>query len=271
MRALKDIFNEDNRRPRTIRTDRGSEFRNAVVSKFLKDEQIGQYFTSNQSQAAYIERCWKTIKKRMTKYMQDRKTWKYINILQDLVTGYNNTYHSILRVAPNDVNANNQLEIEYNQMESRQKREPQKRAPIRRHSVDIVPTDTETNRKFLFRAGDPVRISLRPEKLRTEYGHRWSTEIFYIRSRNMRNDIPVYKVRDADGEVLFGSFYSEELQKVAEPEKDKLYDIDRIIKERVVVDAQGRKKKEYFVSFKGYHSKFNQWLPESAIKKFSSS
>ncbi len=268
--GLKSIFDEDGRRPRTIRTDRGSEFTNAVVSKYLSDEGIGQSFTSNQSQAAYIERCWKSIKKRMTKYMQDRRTWKYIDVLQDLVKGYNSTFHSVLKAAPNDVNANNKLEIEYNQLESRTRRKKKKtkRRP-KQAFVDIVDSEADAPRKFLFRLGTPVRISLKPDKLSREYTERWSTEIFHIRSRKMRNGVPVYKVRDSEGEVLFGSFYTEELQRVEEPKADKLYDIDKIIRERVSVDSRGKKTKEYFVSFKGYHSKFNQWLPESAIKKFS--
>ena len=88
--ALKDIFNADGRRPRAIRTDRGSEFTNATVSKFLQTKKIGQSFTSNQSQAAYIERCWKSLKKRMTKYFfktgKLSSTWTFCKILSKATT-----------------------------------------------------------------------------------------------------------------------------------------------------------------------------------------
>ncbi len=255
--ALKDIFRADGRRPRSVRTDRGSEFTNATVSKFLQTEKIGQSFTSNQSQAAYIERCWKSLKKRMTKYFQDRETFKYLDILQDLVEGYNSTNHSAIGMTPNEVTKDNQLEVEYNQLESQRKRLGKKY---------VSPSKRKTP-AFKFKVGTPVRISLRSEKFATEYDQRWSTEIFFIHSRRVRNDLPVYKVRDGEGEVLFGSFYTAELQQVELPRKDKFYDINKIIRERVTFDKKGKRKKEFLVNFKGYPSKFNQWIPENQIRQ----
>ncbi len=266
VRALKDIFAQDGRKPRTIRSDRGSEFTNNLVSRFLETENIGQSFTSNLSQAAYIERCWKSLKKRTVKYMQDKRTWKYINILQDLVAGYNDTHHSSLGMRPNDVTSGNRLEVEYIQLERRKKRAPKPRARSKiPQEAGILPLVPGKEPKFIFDAEDHVRISLRPEKLSSEYKQRWSTEVFVVRSRRIRNGIPVYKVKDLDGDGLIGSFYAQELQKVAEPRKDAYYDVDKVLKERVV-EKNGKKQKEYFVSFTGYHNKFNQWVSEAAVK-----
>ncbi len=258
VKALTDIFKQDSRHPRTIRTDRGSEFTNATVSKFLKENKIGQSFTSNQSQAAFIERCWKSVKKRMTKYFQDRGTFRYIDMLQNLVVGYNSTIHSSLGMAPKDVSKENELEVEYNQMEARRKRSGKKAVSPNQQPKSVV---------FKFKIGTPVRLSLRPEKITSEYVQKWSTEIFFIHSRRERDGIPVYKVKDGEGEVLFGSFYTGELQRVSLPKKDKMYDIDKIVRERVTFNKKGKKKKEYLVSFRGYPSKFNQWIPENQVKR----
>ncbi len=276
VQALKEIFAQDGRRPRTIRTDRGSEFTNRTVSRFLSGEKIGQSFTSNLSQAAYIERCWKSLKKRTVKYMQDKRTWNYLPILQDLVRGYNDTHHSALGMRPNDVTSQNRMEVEYIQLERRNKRARRRgRRAVSKQpttaaepSGGILPERPLKEPKFIFDADDYVRISLRPEKLSSEYKQRWSTEVFVVRSRRMRNGIPVYKVKDLDGEGLIGSFYAQELQKVEEPRKDAYYDVDRVLDERVV-EKGGKKSKEYFVSFTGYHPKFNQWLPESSVKDLS--
>ncbi len=160
-------------------------------------------------------------------------------------------------MTPDEITKDNQLEVEYNQLELRGKRlgkkyvSPSQRKPL----------------TFKFKVGTPVRISLQSEKFATEYDQRWSTEIFFIHSRRVQNDLPVYKVRDSEGEVLFGSFYTAELQQVKLPTKDKLYDINKIIRERVTFDKKGKCKKEFLVNFKGYPSTFNQWIPENQIKR----
>ena len=99
----------------------------------------------------------------------------------------------------------------------------------------------------------------------SEYDERWSKEIFYVDSRKIRDGLDVYKIRDEDGEVLIGNFYRQELQRVKPAEKDKVYDIKKIIKSRTVQDKKGVERKEFFVSFVGFPAKFNQWVPESAV------
>ena len=59
-------------------------------------------------------------------------------------------------------------------------------------------------------------------------------------------------------EKLIGSFYDLELQKV--DELGETFEIDQIIRTKIV-----NKKKQYFVSWKGYPNSFNSWVPESDI------
>ncbi len=272
--SLKEIFEEAGTKPCSIRSDRGSEFTNSVVTEFLQNQSVGHSFTSNLSQAAFIERCWKSLKKRMMKYMKDKETTRYIDILQDLVTGYNNTHHSVIGMTPNEVKAKSHAQVAYNMIRDRARRNGKKLkikkegGGYRQKTIDELLVEMKRKRKpFLFRLGMKVRISLRPEKIVSEYTERWSKEIFTIRRRRYRNGIPVYKIRDEDGEVLKGTFYTKELQLVKEDKKDKLYDIKEIVKERVVRDAKGRSKKEYLVSFVGFPAKFNQWIPEGNVKE----
>lgn len=61
--------------------------------------------------------------------------------------------------------------------------------------------------------------------------------------------MPVYKLKDGAGEILDGTFYEAELQKVIK--KDDVY--------RVVKVLRKRKRKgvvEYLVKWKGYPDKF---------------
>ena len=288
IKALKIILEKSKRQPRTIRSDRGSEFVNSVVQAFLKDANIGQTLTSNQSQAAFIERCWKSIKKRIVKYMEDKRTSRYIDVIQDVVTGYNKTHHSVIGMAPDDVSLKNDLLVEYNQMLYRKKKEakpnfPPKitKSPTSQHSTkhfnqktnltsdDIIPSKPmPKKKKIVYPVNIPVRIALRRNKIVSEYDERWSKEIFYINNRKLRGGIDVYQIRDSEGDVLIGWFYRPELQRVQEAKKDKLYDIKKIIKTRVIKDKAGKEHKQFFVSFVGFPSKFNQWVSEDAMSVF---
>ena len=270
VKALKEIFQEAGTIPRTIRSDRGSEFTNSVVTEFLKEEGVGHSFTSNLSQAAFIERCWKSLKKRMVKYMQDRNTKAYIGVLQDLVKGYNNTFHSAIGMTPNEVKTETHARAAYNMIRNKERRRPKKKVQTegkggQRNIAEMLKHPPKLG-VFKFDIGTKVRISLRPSNLVSEYAERWSKEIFTVQARKFRNGIQVYKVVDDEGEVLVGSFYAQELQRVTEPKKDKLYDVKEILKERTVTDSKGKKKKEYLVSFVGFPRKFNQWIPQSDVK-----
>ena len=289
VKALKMILESSGRQPRTIRSDRGSEFVNSVVQTFLKEKKIGQTLTSNQSQAAYIERCWKSIKKRMVKYMEDKRTSRYIDVVQDLVTGYNKTHHSVIGMAPDAVSLKNDLLVEYNQMLYRKKKEPKPNLLCKeikseqKHFTQNNPSTKTTNitndpviptkpkpkkKRFLYSVNTAVRIALRRNKIVSEYDERWSKEIFYINNRKLRGGIDVYQIRDSEGDVLIGWFYRLELQRVQEAKKDKLYDIKKIIKTRVIKDTSGQENKQFLVSFVGFPSKFNQWVSEDAMAVF---
>ena len=78
-------------------------------------------------------------------------------------------------------------------------------------------------------------------------------------SRSSRQ-VPVYKLKDEAGEILDGTFYDEEIQKVIK--EDDVYRVEKAFcmrKRKGVV--------EYFVKWKGYSDKFNSWVAESDISK----
>ena len=72
--------------------------------------------------------------------------------------------------------------------------------------------------------------------------------------------MPVYKLKDDAGEILDGTFYEAELQKVI-----KVDDVYRV--EQVLRKQKRKRVVEYFVKWKGYPDKFNSWVVESDISK----
>ena len=72
-----------------------------------------------------------------------------------------------------------------------------------------------------------------------------------------------YKIKDLEGEVVKGTFYSHELQRV---EKEQIYEIDSVLDHRK--RKIGKKwVKEIKVHWKGYPSKFDSWILESDLVK----
>lgn len=60
--GLKSVFHSG-RKPDTLRTDKGSEFKNRWVKTFLKKEGVYTIYTQNETKANYAERVIRTIKK----------------------------------------------------------------------------------------------------------------------------------------------------------------------------------------------------------------
>jgi hypothetical protein len=84
--------------------------------------------------------------------------------------------------------------------------------------------------KFNFKVGDSVRISRTKMVFEKGYEKNWTREIFFIHQCIPRNP-PVYQVVDADGEIIEGTFYEKELQKVKKPE---YYQVEKVLKKRKV-------------------------------------
>lgn len=137
-KALKNIFNHDNRKPNSMRFDQGGEFKSRV-KQYLTKIGIHVFYTYNsQVKSNYAERVIRTLKNRIYSYFMENQTYKYINVLQDLVDNYNNTPHqSLVGATPNSVTKQNEDEIRYVQYLVRKKGDKNqfKRVTIRRRKI----------------------------------------------------------------------------------------------------------------------------------------
>ncbi|GFT16034.1 uncharacterized transposon-derived protein F54H12.3 [Trichonephila clavipes] len=82
--------------------------------------------------------------------------------------------------------------------------------------------------KSIFKVGDTMLTSR--EKLNFEKGYtqNWTREIFTIHQILSRNPI-VYRVKDLSGEIIQGTFYPQELQKVSD---SGFYPVEKVIRTR---------------------------------------
>ena len=84
---------KSDRKPNKVWVDKGSEFYNNYFKKWLKDNDIEMYSIHNEGKSVVAERFIRTLKTKIYKYMTSIQKNVYIDILDDIVNGYNNTYH----------------------------------------------------------------------------------------------------------------------------------------------------------------------------------
>lgn len=232
-------------KPQKIRADRGSEFVNRWFKQLMKDEGIYFFSTQNPPKANYVERVQRTIKTALYRFMRHKRSYRYIDHLNDIVNNYNNTPHRSLHdKAPNQVNKNNEADVwAYVYLKKRPR--------------------VQTKPIYRFKVGDLVRISFRKQLFRRAYDEQFSNEVFKVMSRILKQGIPMYKLKDLKEEEIKGLFYNSELQKV-DKDENTLWFIERILRRRT-----RNKKRQFLVKWQGFPDKFNSWVDADEVKDTS--
>jgi len=122
--------------------------------------------------------------------MTTNQTTKYIDFLQNLLSEYNNKYHTSIKMTPFEASIPNNTEKVLNNLYS-----------------DIKPTGGKPK----FKVGDRVRIQKYKNIFEKGYRPKWTTEIFIVVKVQPTNPV-TYKIKDLSEEPILGSFYTEELQ-----------------------------------------------------------
>ena len=97
------IILDTGRSHENLQTDKGTEFLNRNFQSFLKEKNTHFFTTNSELKASVVERFNRTLKTRMWKYFTAKNTRVYIDILQDIVQGYNNSYHRSIGRTPSPV------------------------------------------------------------------------------------------------------------------------------------------------------------------------
>ena len=141
---------------------------------------------------------------------------------------------------------------------------PKKKKPVVGEQKPEKKRRKQVKKTFKFSIGDHVRLSHIRTKFSRGYHANWSSEVFTITDRFVRDSIPLYKVKDYSSELVQGTFYEGELLK-AVLDLNAVYKIEKVLKTRT-----GGGRKESLVRWVGWHSKYDTWLPQKEIKSYSS-
>jgi transposase InsO family protein len=224
------------RKPKRLHTDKGTEFLNKKVQNFLNHHNIQLFTTQSDKKASIVERFNRAMKGRMYKYFTAKNTYRYLDVIQSLTDGYNNTYHRSIKMKPASVRKHHQTIIRqrlYGKLKLGRN--------YRR----------EHNKSYKYMIGDLVRITKHRSSFARGYLPNWTEEIFIIFNRKKFKE-PFYYLRDFSGEDVAGGFYEKELQLVYDNEE---YRVEKVLRRKRV-----NGKQLYLVQWKGWPTKFNSWI-----------
>lgn len=238
--AFRSIFEDNGQKPLKMQTDKGKEFVAKEVQKFFKENDVNNFTSSNpEVKACIVERFNRMLKTRMYRYLFHQNDGRYIDDLQDMVDGYNNSYHRSIMMTPNEVNESNVLEVYRNLYKT---------------------LGGEKKKLAKLKMGDYVRLSKNKDIFAKGYTMSFTEEVFKI-IKVIPHMEPVYEIEDLNREKVEGQFYEKEVQKVN-------YNPEGVFVVEEVIKTRGKgKNAQCFVKWRGYPTSFNSWISASELKQ----
>lgn len=224
--VTKSILDTISTPPKNVQTDLGKEFYNTHFRNLMKERGINHYSTYTEMKASIVERLNRSIKGMMWRHFGYSGTYKWHEVLDNIIELYNDKYHRTIKMSPNQVNEDNENQL-----------------------LETVYSGSKVilKKKHKYKVNDKVRISKYKGVFSKGYTSNWSTEIFQIVKVQDTNPT-TYLLKDDTNTPIKGSFYEAELLKVKYP---NTYVIEKILK------TKGRK---ILVKYLGLDNSYNTWI-----------
>ena len=202
------------------------------------------WFSISENKCSVIEIFQKYLQRKIYSYLVENETRRFVQILPEIVYGYNNGVHSFHKLTPYEATKEENLGEVQNKQISLLKRFKIKKKPK-------------------FSIGDHVRVSLSKDSFmkRRSYNIQNSYAKYEIYKISTKNSIyPKYYLKhiNSDQKLENGYFYEYQLTLV----KNELF------RGKIIASRKNKKGvKEYLFKFNGYPDSFNQWMSSKEINK----
>lgn len=239
--AFAQIF--ETSQPQTLRSDLGSEFRNATLRKLLRERHVQQIFARNpRTKAPVVEVVNRTLKSLMFKLITRTGSPRYIEATQRITDGYNARRHRSIKMAPRDVTPAVSRQVFRNLYGYDTKRDYQRAAAKLKH-------------RNLLSVGDAVRLKYDLSMMDKRYLPSWSDAVYrVVHVTRGALPVPMYKIARGS-QIEPRRFYSQELQRIRDPAL-----------ERVVVKRRDTARGRVLVSWPNQVSRRSQWISEAELQ-----
>lgn len=177
--------------PQNFITDLGTEYYNSKMKDLFDRYGIKHYSIRGPHKACVAERFIKTLKGRLEKYFWENRTHRWIDVLDQFVENYNNTYHRSIKMAPNQVTDENRKQV----------------------FANLYPK-IKDNTPPRLKKGDRVRLLKTKNIFEKGYTRSWSTEIYVVEKTFSDDGVDYYTISDLEGNTLPRKKYYWELNLV---------------------------------------------------------
>ena len=154
------------------------EFINKSTQNLFKRKGIHWFATENEKKAQVVERFNRTLKSKMYKYFTAKGTKTWINIIDELVYNYNNSYHRSIKMTPVEGSLKKNSKIVYNNLFPK---------------LQSKPVESK------FSIGDRVRISKKRKDFAKGYLPNFTEEVFIV-VKVLKTEPQTYIIKDLNGE-----------------------------------------------------------------------
>lgn len=209
--ALKHMF-DNYFVPQYFQTDAGTEFINQKVQALLKQYHVNYYTARNEViKCAVVERFQRTLQSKLHKYFTSTNNTRYIDVLHEFMSGYNNRVHRSIGMAPNAVTANNTRTVFQRLYGATSLRDY-----VKRHK-----------RSGQLAVGNVVRVARQKQSFRKGYVPTFSDELYVITevSPSTKGSSELYSLKSKAGRHLRGRYYRQELCRVS-PSVESYYRLE---------------------------------------------
>jgi len=217
-KAIESLMKKSGRRPKQIYCDDGKEFKGEFLN-FMKSNSIRIFVAQTKNKAAVVERFNRTLKEKMYRYFSFRKNSpnktnlhqkRYLDVLPDLLTSYNNSFHRSIQMTPTQVNKSNE-ELVFKNLYGYDKSKGNYKDVKAKYSVGMY-----------------VRILKNKGLFEKGYTSSWSEKIYIV--DQVIYQIPLlYKLKEITKNSIDtspGTYYAEELQHIELP-----FDTYKVVRE----------------------------------------
>ena len=189
--ALRSILESMRYPVQTMIFDEGLEYVNKYVSNLLNEFNIHSYHIKSRLKASSAERVNRTIKQALWKIFHETKKTRWVDVIDSIVDNYNKTYHTTIKMSPDEVTWENRKQVFENSFPKIK--------------------DRITCR---LKKGDKVRVQLNKDLFEKGFTQNWSDDIFTIEASFQKNGVCWYRIKDEQGNIYPKYKYFYELNKV---------------------------------------------------------
>ncbi|OXA54479.1 hypothetical protein Fcan01_11808 [Folsomia candida] len=111
-RAFEEVLKETRTHPLKLQVDMGKEFYSAPFQEIYKKYNIHMFSVFSEIKNSICERFNRTLMDKIARYWTYSNSFKYVDVLPDIISNYNNSFHRSIGRVPLKVTKENEQEIE---------------------------------------------------------------------------------------------------------------------------------------------------------------